>query len=172
MMNVLSVLPAGRRLLVALLVTAAAVTGLLSATTSTATATTGAVATASPALGSSRYEQRVQYWVNVRRSHHGLRTLRFATCADRAAERWGQFLASTDSFFHQSMNAVLNRCDARYAGETLGRGAISPKRLVYLWMHSPEHRHILLSRYPRRIGIGAYPNQRGEWVVAADFVRL
>jgi uncharacterized protein YkwD len=169
MMNVLHMLPTGRRLLAALLVPLAA----LSATAPPATALTARTAlVASPAMRSGSYEHRVQHWINVRRAHHGLRALRFSACADRAAERWGAHLALTDTFVHQSMWTIMNRCDARYAGETLGRGAITPKHLVRLWMHSPPHRAVLLSRHPRRIGIGAYPNLRGEWVVAADFMRF
>ena len=67
---------------------------------------------------------------------------------------------------------LLNKCDAYYAGETLGRGAITPQTLVSMWMHSPPHRAVLMSRSPRRIGIGATPNARGEWVVAANFMRF
>jgi uncharacterized protein YkwD len=70
------------------------------------------------------------------------------------------------------MTHLLNKCDAYYAGETLGRGAITPKTLVSMWMHSPPHRAVLMSKSPRRIGIGATPNARGEWVVAANFMRF
>jgi cysteine-rich secretory family protein len=62
--------------------------------------------------------------------------------------------------------------DAYYAGETLGRGAITPKTLVTMWMHSAPHRHVLMSKSPTRIGIGATPNAHGEWVVAANFMRF
>ena len=41
-----------------------------------------------------------------------------------------------------------------------------------MWMHSPPHRAVLMSKSPRRIGIGATPNARGEWVVAANFMRF
>jgi uncharacterized protein YkwD len=177
-MMTLTVLRSSRRVLVTALVTATAALGLAGATSGTADASTApttvavSTATAFPSVGSDRYERRVQYWINVKRRNHGLPALRLASCTDRVAERWGSHLATTDTFYHQSMGAILDKCNAYYAGETLGRGSISPKRLVYLWMHSPEHRAILLSHYPRRIGIGAYPNSRGEWVVAADFTKF
>lgn len=123
-------------------------------------------------MSSGTYESRVQYWINVRRSHHGLGKLRIQSCTDGTAERWADFLATNDEFYHQDMGYILDKCNAYYAGETLGRGAISPKRLVYLWMHSPAHRIVLLSPHARRIGIGAYPDRLGEWVVAADFMRF
>ena len=75
--------------------------------------------------------------------------------AERLAERWGSHLASTDGFYHQSMTTIMNHCKAYYAGETLGRGSITPKELIYLWMHSPEHRAILLTAGYREIGVSA-----------------
>jgi uncharacterized protein YkwD len=161
-----------RRTVVAAMLVAVAATGLVSASTTAARASASTVAAASPAMTTDSYEQQVQYWINVRRTQHGLGRLTLAGCTDNVAESWGSYLASTGKFEHQSMTTILNRCDAYYAGETLGRGAISPKRLVYLWMHSPPHRHVLLSPHARRIGIGAYPDRLGEWVVAADFMEF
>jgi len=126
----------------------------------------------SPAFTSSHYEKAVQYWINVQRRHHGLRTLRLAACTDRVAERWSSHLASSGAFYHQSMTRLLYRCDAYYAGETLGRGSIRPRTLVRLWMHSPPHHHVLMSRSAHRIGIGSTPNRRGEWVTCANFMRF
>ena len=128
--------------------------------------------TRSPYMATSTYESGVQYWVNRKRAAHGLRALRLASCTDAAAERWASYLASNNLFYHQSMTKLLYKCDAYYAGETLGRGSISPHTLVNMWMNSTPHRHVLLSRSPRRIGVGAVPNARGEWVVAAEFMRF
>ena len=41
-----------------------------------------------------------------------------------------------------------------------------------MWMHSAPHRHVLMSKSPTRIGIGATPNASGEWVVAANYMRF
>ena len=125
-----------------------------------------------PAMAPSTYERRVQYWINHRRRQHGLHRVRFASCTDRVAERWGRKLALHDEFFHQKLMRILVKCNAYYAGETLGRGAIAPKRLVYLWMHSPEHRAVLLSPHARRIGIGSYPDRYGRWVTAVDLMHF
>jgi uncharacterized protein YkwD len=160
-----------RRTFVAAVLTAVAATGLVSAGTATS-ASASAVAAASPAMTTDSYEQQVQYWINVRRTQHGLGRLTLAGCPDNVAESWGSYLAATGKFEHQSMTTVLNDCHAYYAGETLGRGAISPKRLVYLWMHSPAHRDVLLSPHARRIGIGAFPDRLGQWVVAAEFMKF
>ena len=125
-----------------------------------------------PAMSTDYYERSVRYWINQKRKARGLRPLREQTCTDNAAERWGSYLSANLEFFHQSMEKLLDRCGARWAGETLAKGPVSPKQMVSLWMHSTGHRAILLSKSPRRIGIGAYPDVNGYWVVAADFTRF
>jgi uncharacterized protein YkwD len=110
--------------------------------------------------------------VNAQRTSRGLRALRFHTCTDRRAERWTRHLAKTNSLRHQSMGSVLRACRATYAGETLAKGRVGPRRVVRLWMHSSGHRAILLSKYPRRVGIGAVTDSAGRWVVTANFTRL
>ena len=97
------------------------------------------------AMSSSTYEAKVQYYVNVKRAKHGLGKLQLQSCTDGTAERWAKHLADTDSFYHQDMGNILSTCNAFYAGETLGRGAITPKTLVNMWMHSAPHRQVLMS---------------------------
>jgi uncharacterized protein YkwD len=123
------------------------------------------------ALAPEIYEARVQRMVNRRRANHGLPRLRMSACADRSAERWSRHLAARSAFYHQSMWDVLERCNARYAGETLGRGSMRPFRLVQMWMRSPGHRAVLLSGKARRIGVGMSTEASGRLVVAANFVR-
>ena len=178
-MNLNRVLRPALKILTTTLVTVVAVAGVFSgpATSTAAPAKASSVKLAAsravfPAYSDAYYEQGVQYWVNVQRKRHGLRPLRFAACTDAVAERWSSTLASSGGFYHQSMTRLLNRCHAYYAGETLGRGAITPKTLVTMWMHSAPHRHVLMSKSPTRIGIGATPNASGEWVVAANFMRF
>jgi uncharacterized protein YkwD len=123
-----------------------------------------------PAYDTQTYENQVKRYVNDERRKRGLPALSWATCTDTAAERWASYLASHDAFYHQSMTALLRRCNARYAGETLAKGNITPRTLVTLWMNSPVHRHVMLSSSPHRIGIGAVPDRLGEWVVAANYM--
>ena len=151
------------------------VTGLAVNTSATATAAPASASAATArasvmSMAPETYEKRVQHWVNRVRAKRGLRQLRVARCTDRVAERWTRHLAAGDLFFHQSMQSVLERCNARYAGETLGRGAITPKRLVRMWMESDGHRAILISPQPRRIGIGSVPDAWGRWVTTANFM--
>ena len=185
-MKISSVLRSAQRVLTAVLVTAVATACQVSAPTSASTALArgadAAAVTAAPlalvnsavfpAFSRSHYEQRVLKLINRTRQRHHLRRVSLASCADKVANRWSAYLAATDAFRHQSMPGLLRRCNARYVGEVLGRGTIRPATLVDMWMHSPPHRHVLLSPKPRRIGIGTAPNRRGEWVVTANFMRL
>lgn len=150
----------------------------------TAPATAQAPATVAPSIAlapvaakqaklpQGRYERRVKRQVNRKRRHHGLRRLRFAQCTDGTAERWARHLAANDAFYHQSMYDIIEECSAVYAGETLGRGGMGPRKLVRMWMNSPPHRKVLLSKRSKRIGIGASTNSDGQWVVAANFMRF
>ena len=144
-------------------------------------ATFGLTAVSSPAQAASSavmqmsadtYESRVQYHVNKKRAARGLPKLRLERCTDGTAERWAKYLADSGEFYHQSMMTIINKCDAYYAGETPGRGSIWPRRLVTMWMNSPPHRAVLLSRYAKRIGIGAVKDGHGQWLTAANFTQL
>jgi uncharacterized protein YkwD len=159
-----SLRPALRALAVALAMTLSVV-GL------TALGTSPSVAGPS-SLSSGTYEHRVQKWINHERAKRGLSHLRVQRCTDHSAEEWARHLARRDAFYHQSMGRLLNRCDAYYAGETLGRGSIWPSRLVRMWMNSPPHRAVLLSPHAKRIGIGAVKDSHGQWLTAANFTQM
>ena len=160
--------PALRTLVLAVTIAlAAAGLGMISAPAQAAASSSSVMS-----MSADNYESRVQYWINVKRANRGLGKLRLQTCTDGTAERWAKYLATNDEFYHQDMGYVLDRCDAYYAGETLGRGAISPRYLVKLWMNSPAHKDVLLSRHARRIGVGSYVDSNGQWVTAANFTKL
>jgi len=124
------------------------------------------------AMDPSEYATKVLRIVNQKRAVRDLPALRLHSCTDKLAESWGSYLATNLEFFHQDLKPFFKRCDAKYAGETLARGAVSPKEMVKLWMDSEGHRHILLSKYPNRVGLGAYLDSRGDWLVAADFTQI
>jgi uncharacterized protein YkwD len=144
------------------------VLGALSITPTASASNDGAV-TASQA---DTYEGKVQYWVNRQRVQRGLPRVRLANCTDQVAEEWSKHLSTTGQFYHQSMADVLDACNAVYAGETLGRGTMGPRKLVRMWMQSDPHRVVLLSSKSRHIGIGANYDGTGRWVVAANFMRF
>ena len=119
-----------------------------------------------------RYEVRVQQLINKQRASRGLVALKTAQCATQTASGWSRHLAAADAFYHQDMGNVLSKCNASYAGETLGKGGISPSRLVQLWMESPAHKAVLISEHPQSIGVSAVVDSHGQWLTAANFVRL
>ena len=124
------------------------------------------------AMAPDTYESDVHYWINRERATRGLRKLRFHSCTDTFAENWSQHLLETDSFYHQELQPIINQCDARYASEALGLRMSDPRTMVTAWMQSTGHRKLLLSKKPRRLGVGAVLNADGAWVVTATFTRL
>lgn len=165
----------GKKRVTRLLALALAATSAMAGVTasgSTASAVTVSTVTAYPVISTDTYESKVKYWVNRKRAAHGLTKVRLASCPDVAAENWDSYLASTGEFYHQSMQDMLDRCNATWAGETLGRGGITPRKLVRLWMGSDSHRAVLLSTRARRIGVGSQPDSQGRWVTTADFIHF
>lgn len=146
--------------------------GLLTATPATAATAAQTSTQSSAAAAADDYELRLLRRMNRVRVNHGLPRVWRAACPERTAQHWSRYLATTDSFFHQSMSDLLDECSATYAGETLGRGTMSPRRLVRMWLDSPPHRAVLLSGKPRRIGLGITMDDSGRWVVAANFIRF
>lgn len=158
-----------RRIFIAILAVFASTLGVVGATTTTADAASlSYIRSMSP----DEYESRIIMHINRQREARGLTPVRAQSCTDYYAERWSRYLGRNLEFFHQNLDPFFSQCHARYAGETLARGALLPKDMVKLWMESDGHRAILLSKTPRRIGVGAFLDSRGDWLVAADFTRF
>ena len=158
-----------RRILVAIIAVLASSFTVLGATSAPADA---ASLSYIRSIAPDTYESRVIAFINRERAARGLVKVRAQSCTDYYAERWSRRLGRTLEFFHQDLDPFFSQCHARYAGETLARGAVTPAEIVQLWMNSPGHRAILLSKNPRRVGVGAYLDSRGDWLVAADFTRF
>lgn len=106
--------------------------------------------------------------LNRVRARHGLRPLRLDRKLSRAARRHSRDMVRRRYFAHDSLDgrSPFDRMRAtRYVprnsswvlGENIGWGSGSlsqPIALVRAWMHSPPHRHNLLSRHFRDVGIG------------------
>ena len=131
------------------------------------------VLTAAPAQASSTshkaYERQVVHEINVQRHKHGLKSLKYTRCPDNFAEHLAKRLR-TKTMKHQSLRPILSRCDASFAGENIARArGYSAKRLVALWMASPEHRHNILNPRYNRIGVGT--QCASSCTTVTDFIR-
>jgi uncharacterized protein YkwD len=123
----------------------------------------------------------------VRRSH-GLRKLSVNPQLSRAARRHSLDMVRRGYFAHtgpsgdsfvQRIRATGYLSSARtwLVGENLAWGsgaAASPSRIVAAWMHSPEHRKILLRPSYREVGVGVveagpHPKAAPQATFTADF---
>lgn len=119
------------------------------------------------------YERQLIVEINEARLAHGVRRIkRFSSCADRLAERWGRRLARTGEFYHRDQRVVLRRCKAAWAGENLVRGhELAPEDMVELWLDSPGHRKILLSRRARQAGVAVKRDGEGRLIGVLNVIR-
>lgn len=141
-----------------------------------------AAAAAGPRLGHT--ERAIMRAIDRHRADHGLRALHASRALARAADYHSREMLAANYFAHTSRNgASFSRRVHRYVrsrqvGETLGmlrRCRYRPvHRVVSMWMHSPTHRAILLTRGFHRVGIGLRSGRLGSGracVITADFAR-
>jgi uncharacterized protein YkwD len=141
---------------------------------SVSVATATAVKTAAPAksgLSQATYESRLRTWINRVRDNRGVRPIAVRPCHDGFAERWTSFLTRNNEFRHQDLGRYMTRCKLSKAGEILALGRVTPQRMVQMWMHSPDHRRIMLDRSFGLSGIAAKRDNHGNWVGCVDFGR-
>jgi uncharacterized protein YkwD len=119
------------------------------------------------ATANSTYRWRLFLAINEVRHAHGLRALHLSTGLRSIAQRHSNDMVARDYFAHTSptgstlysrvVHSAFQTYGAWWAGECLawGTGTIgSPRYTVRMWLESPEHRVILLSRDYRWVGIG------------------
>jgi len=116
------------------------------------------------------YERSILYWTNVYRKRHGVRALTVGSCVDRYAESWARHLAGRNAFYHQSLSPIMRNCHKRAAAENIGKGTVSAKRMVRMWMDSPGHRRNLLNPRYHHLGIGSVYSRGGTLYNVQDFV--
>jgi uncharacterized protein YkwD len=125
--------------------------------------------------------------INHVRARHGLRPVTASRIVHRAAIRHSDDMMGRDYFAHTSptgstmTDRILNTGYVSgyswVAGETLAWGwgtTKGPRATVRAWMHSPEHRAILLSPKYRVVGAaracGNFLGYSGACVWTADWV--
>jgi uncharacterized protein YkwD len=144
-----------------------------------AAVTTTPAAWAGPRLNG--FERQVIAQLNDARAQHGLPALRPYRGLNRAADTHSRDMLRSDFFDHPSSDGtpferrVRRFTEAEMVGETL---AALPQRaggadaVIRLWLNSAAHRHIVLTRGFRRIGIARRWGTLGSAenaVVTADF---
>jgi uncharacterized protein YkwD len=93
--------------------------------------------------------------INKARARHGLRPLHSSSSLGRSATRFSRRLMLSGSFGHASRVQASGRF--RTLGEALGmhlgRG-LGIRSTVRLWLRSPTHRPIVLTRSMNLLGVG------------------
>jgi uncharacterized protein YkwD len=143
---------------------------------SIAVAIAAVLAIAAPAQASCPAWWSLFRTINQVRAAHGLRAVSVSSGLRSAAERhtrdmlWRNYFAHTSptgsTLYHRVATSGFVTYGAWWAGETLAWGSGiygSPGAVVRAWLHSPEHRAILLSPRFRLVGIGrAYGTFEGH----------
>jgi uncharacterized protein YkwD len=115
-----------------------------------------------------RTQRRLLCLMNRTRARFGLRALRTNRCLHRVAARHAHDMVNRRYFAHTTPNGwdpgrrarasgYVPRAAAWLVGENIAWGVASaarPRWVLQAWMHSPPHRHNLLSRHFRDVGIG------------------
>ena len=118
---------------------------------------------------------------NQQRDAHGLKPLSIDANLTRAADSHSQDMLRRGYFAHDGPQGSWDVRIRRYVSRTLigeilseGSGAYAtPGGMVTAWMHSPEHRRIILTPDLRLVGFGVatgtYQGQDGVAMATADF---
>jgi uncharacterized protein YkwD len=138
-----------------------------------------------PAGGESADQARLAMAcvINHVRRHHHLHAVRGNVSLGIAAQEHSDAMNAGDFFSHEGDGTLTSRTrGAGFHGSSMGEvlafgsGYVgSPRSMVRAWMHSPEHRMILLMRRWRQIGVGVSfgspmgPDASGEATYTADF---
>jgi uncharacterized protein YkwD len=129
-------------------------------------------------------ERAVVRGINHHRAAAGLRPMRMSAPLARAADFHTREMLVGNYFAHSSRNGgsfatrIHRFVRARTVGETLAWmsrcGRHASHQIVSMWMHSPPHRAILMSRSLHRAGIARRTGGLGQGracVVTGDFAR-
>jgi uncharacterized protein YkwD len=135
-------------------------------------ATAPAAEAAGPRLDGG--ERSVVRAINRARAAHGLRRMRAHRRLARAADVHSRSMLRSDYFSHGAFSQRVRRyVSFRRIGETIAmRTRCSARGFVRMWLSSPPHRAVLLSRSFRRVGIGRRVGRLGArraCLVTADF---
>jgi len=106
--------------------------------------------------------------INKKRRRHGLRRVHAKSALRKAGKRHSKYMKRHGCFAHQcpgEKDLVGRIHDTSYlpcncswrVGETIAwgeKGQGTPRAIVKAWMNSPPHRHVLLDRQLKNVGVG------------------
>jgi uncharacterized protein YkwD len=130
---------------------------------------------------SASSESQVLVLLNTIRQQHGLSTFTTAGNLQAAARAHSSDMIARDYFDHNSPTQTFDARIVQYTksplvGETIAWGTGqygTPAGIVSMWMHSPEHRHIILMGAMHHIGLGiatgTFQGSDGAVLATADF---
>jgi uncharacterized protein YkwD len=135
----------------------------------------------SGAASSRATQTRVLVLFNEQRAAHGLKPLTIDEKLTRAADSHSADMLDRGYFAHDGPQGKWDVRVRRYVqrtliGEILSEGSgyyATPAGMVHAWMHSPEHRRVILTPDLRLVGFGVatgtYQGQVDVALATADF---
>lgn len=124
-----------------------------------------------PAAASARGSSSILHAMNSVRARHHLPALKPSRPLRRAASNHSSAMARSGVLTHGAFEQRLSHyVSSRMLGETLAwtSSRCSGRMIVRMWLNSPPHRHILLTRGFRRAGVGVSRASQ-DCFVTADF---
>jgi uncharacterized protein YkwD len=101
--------------------------------------------------------------IDAARASYGLRPFKFAPSLARSSRSWARTLMRADAFSHS--NPIKAAGNFKRHGEALGYATgwrLNRGSMVQMWLNSPTHRALLLSRSLRYIGAGKVRGRLGS----------
>ncbi len=120
-------------------------------------------------LSRAEFERKVIALTNKKRADRGRRKLDYNKRLRTAARRHSDKMAAHEVVTHQ----LLNEADVcrrfvivgyiwGYCAENVAGGFSTPRQVVLAWWRSDDHRHNMLSRSARHIGVGVAQDDDGD----------
>jgi uncharacterized protein YkwD len=128
------------------------------------------VATASASARMDPTEAAILHAMNSLRAQHHLPRLYSSSALERAADSHSAHMLRSHTLSHGAFAQRLRHyTHSRAVGETLAwMSRCNAHQVVSMWLHSAEHRRIMLSGAYRRVGVGSRGTS-GSCMVTADF---
>jgi uncharacterized protein YkwD len=115
------------------------------------------------AMAATPSEKRLLGLIDSARRSHGLPALRDSGSLCRSARRYSRYMLSHDYFGH--LGRIRASRSFRVRGEALAMHSGSrmrPRRVLRMWLSSPPHRALVLSRRMRFAGVGGVRGRFGS----------